>query len=199
MQLKTSALITRKQLACLTGGNVDGVKHKNTLKVGTPITYCGGGALGVKQGTLHHMCLKEYQNHPLPESIADDFWVYKRGMKGGNVNCVHVLAQQTNPIPIFWEPASQEGKSHVDGMKANGVVYVGHWEIIEVENCIENTFRYKGSERIAKICMRYHFYSDRWSSVIDVCQDKTPKAILSLNFSHLSPEVKVRYYIFKVE
>ena len=66
----TSALITRWQLACLMGGKDDGkLKHRNILEVGTPIAYCGGPALGIKNGIINHMCYQHLPKQSHFESI----------------------------------------------------------------------------------------------------------------------------------
>lgn len=62
MTIKSSALITRKQLACLTGGKVDKIQQSNALNVGTPFPYCGGRAVAIKGGMVHLICLKEKQS-----------------------------------------------------------------------------------------------------------------------------------------
>lgn len=182
MPLQTSALITRKQLACLTGGKVDGAQHTNILNVGTPFMYCGGSAIAMKQGVVHHICLKEGQNTPLPDSITKPFEVWKQRMKSGNEHCINVLAQQANPIPIFWEPKSQEGKSVVAGTSAKGVVYAGHWKINHVEDLIGKGVEKLNRERIALIRLSFVRYNHTWHEIIEECKDKTPAQIRSTYF-----------------
>jgi hypothetical protein len=180
MPLQTSSLITRKQLACLTGGKVDGAQHTNILNVGTPFMYCGGSAIGIKQGIVHHMCLKEAQNTALPHSVNEPFEVWKQRMKSGNERCINALSHQVNPIPVFWEPKSQEGKCAVAGTGAKGVVYVGHWKIDYVENLIGREVEKLNRERVALIRLSFVSYNHTWHEIIDECQDKSPGDIRSI-------------------
>lgn len=69
---------------------MDGAQHTNILNVGTPFMYCGGSAIGMKQGIVHHMCLKEAQNTALPDSVNEPFEVWKQRMKSGNERCINL-------------------------------------------------------------------------------------------------------------
>lgn len=193
----TSALITCWQLACLMGGkDVGKLKHRNILKVGTPIAYCGGSALGMKNGIIHHMCLKEEYNYPMPESADLVFKeVYKMGMKGPkSERCLSILEKQRRAIPIFWEPISQERRSPVAGTNSRGVVYAGHWKIIEVENHAQepiymppfgDPLTVDNKPRIAVIHLKFQHYNHRWSNIINHCQDKTPYEIKDVDFANI--------------
>ena len=174
--LKRSALITRKQLACLTGGKVDGFEHENTLNVGTPVTFCGGSALGIRDGIVHHICLKSDQNTKMP-STKDTFSFSKQRMKTGNERCVRVLKDQDRAIPIFWEPALQKGS-------AKGVEYVGHWIIRTVEDHVHEPFVEMGKERIAKISLDFNHFNDEWDNIIGQCEGKSPEEIKSMDFTN---------------
>ncbi|KAL3803805.1 hypothetical protein HJC23_003967 [Cyclotella cryptica] len=185
--LQKSALITRKQLGCLTGGKIDTVQHKNILGVGTPINCYGGPAIGIKNGVVHHMCLKENRNHPIPNSSNEDFLVYKEPENRSVDHKLNVLKQIHHhpPIPIFWEPVSQDTRSTTIGNNAKGVAYIGHWRVNRVEDLSNNPVTIKGKQRIALICLRFHYYSQIWSNIIDFCHDKTCHEIKIIDFQHL--------------
>lgn len=184
--LKKSALITRKQLGCLTGGKIDNVQHENILGVGTPIHCYGGSAIGIKKGVIHHMCLKEDRNHPIPKSSYEDFLVYKEPEKGSMDHRMNALkrACQHPPIPIFWEPVYQNGKSTAFDTIAKGVAYIGHWRVTRVDDLRDNPVMIKGRQRIALICLKFHDYNQRWSDIIDLCHDKACSEIKKINFQH---------------
>jgi hypothetical protein len=187
MILKKSALITRKKLGCLTGGKIDNVQHENILGVGTPIHCYGGSAIGIKKGVIHHMCLKENRNHPIPNSSYEDFLVYKEPEKGLTDHRMNALRQayQHPPIPIFWEPISQNGKSTTNDKIAKGVSYIGHWRVTRVDDLWDNPVVIKGKQRIALICLKFHDYNQRWSNIIAFCHDKACIEIKTINFQHL--------------
>jgi hypothetical protein len=195
MPLPTSALITRKQLACLTGGNVNGVQQRNILKVGTPVQYCGGRAIAIKNGTIHHVCLKEGRNHPMPESVEEEFLIYKEpedAVKDAALSALKQAASNNSTIPIFWEPKLQKGKNCVHGMSAKGVMYIGHWTVTEVEDLTENLIKILDRPRNALVHLEFNCYSHYWSNIIDNACRLSCQEIGSVDFSVLNEfEMKI--------
>ena len=122
--------------------------------------------------------------------------MYKKGKTGPkDERVVSILEKQQKAIPIFWEPISQERKSPVSGTNSCGVVYVGHWKIIEVENHTQrpiymppfgNPLKVNAEPRIAVIHLKFNHYNQRWSNIIDHCQDKTPNEIKDVDFANIA-------------
>ncbi|CAB9500615.1 expressed unknown protein [Seminavis robusta] len=176
--LKRSAFITRTQLAALSGGKVDGKRYsQNPLRVETPFQYCGGGAFGSKDEFLHHICIKEENNLPLPSSEDEDFIIYRFAKKDGQVQKdirdLKLNISSQPPIPIFWEPTptnkTQKGGSPVQ--------YVGHWK---AKNVKVEKFSYNNKLRCANIWFRFHRYDGRFDRIIQYAHDKPPWAIFPL-------------------
>eukprot|EP00984_Skeletonema_dohrnii_P005955 scaffold2112_cov85-Skeletonema_dohrnii-CCMP3373.AAC.4 len=177
--LRKSSLITRKNLACLTGGNVSNHRMGNPLNVRTPVTYCGGKAIATWDKIVQHICIKEENNHPYPQNTREQFVMYRHAPENGNnqQEDVQFLLRTPTPIAIFWEPANQIGKKKV--------TYLGHWNVAEIEDMIDRQFQYKGSNRSAKMYFDFNHFDERWEKIISLCHDKDPEQIKTINFEEL--------------
>lgn len=180
--IRKSSLITRKQLACLTGGKVDKHQMGNPLNVGTPITYCGGPAIAISNGKIHHICIKEAKNYPRPQSTREQFVMYRLAPKNNGENQQRdielLLREQTTTpnviVPIFWEPANQSGQKKV--------TYLGHWKLQRIEDLRDRHFHYNGSRRCAKLHFDFNHFNERWEDIINLCCDKTVEQIKATDF-----------------
>jgi hypothetical protein len=177
--LRKSSLITRKQLACLTGGKVDKHQMGNPLNVGTPVTYCGGPAIATSNGLARRICIKEVNNHPYPQNTLEQFVMYRIAPKNGESQQRDVelfLRVQSNhhPIPVFWEPANQS--------RQKKVTYLGHWKIAQIEDMRDRHFQYNGSSRCAKLYFDFDHFNERWEHIINLCHDKTVQQIKAIDF-----------------
>mmetsp|Transcript_28534 Transcript_28534/g.64907 ORF Transcript_28534/g.64907 Transcript_28534/m.64907 type:complete len:351 (-) Transcript_28534:50-1102(-) len=166
ISLPHSKLVTRKQLNYITGGERGGCK--NPLQAGTPLSFVGGRAFAFKGGKLHHVCIKEFMNHPLPRSVEEEFSIYRCASSAGRKDIGEQLEDfETNPaVPIFWEPAEQpDSKTKIS--------YVGHWKIVGVKKYLNNPFVYKNSPRCGIVGFRFVRYDESWNNIIGLCHDKT--------------------------
>eukprot|EP00985_Skeletonema_marinoi_P004727 scaffold2051_cov139-Skeletonema_marinoi.AAC.11 len=177
--LRKSSLITRENLACLTGGKVSNQRMGNPLNVGTAVTYCGGSAIASSNKIVQHICIKEAKNRPYPQNTREQFVMYRHAPENGNnqQNDVQFLLHTPTPIPIFWEPANQSGQKKV--------TYLGHWNVAEIEDMIDRQFQYKGTNRSAKMYFDFNHFDERWEKIIGLCHDKTPEQIKTINFEDM--------------
>jgi hypothetical protein len=188
--IRSSALITRMQLACLTGGKVNQHQYRNILKVDTPMGYCGGRAIATKNGKVHHICIKEELNCPYPSSYKEQFVMYRIAPGNGSMQQrdIELLRRwlptrssttdeegplETHPpIPIFWQPTHQ---------KCTAVIYLGHWNIAHIEEL--RSFKYLDIPRCAKLYFDFDHYDDNWEQIIEICKDKSPDQIKEMDFN----------------
>lgn len=175
--LRQSCLITREQLHCITGGKRGG--HKNPLKVGTPMGFCGGPAIAMSGGKVHHICLKWSMNYPLPKSEGEPFLMYRRA-KANDTSQQRDVQQLADypyrdhpPIPVFWEPEDQEGTK---------VRYVGHWKVVDIEDHSDKPITYLEIPRSAVLKLSYVDFDSRWDRIIRDCQDKEPSEIKAMKW-----------------
>lgn len=179
--LRKSCPITRKQLACLTGGKVNKHQYGNPLNVKTPVTYCGGAAMATKNGRVHHLCMKEEMNYPYPSNQNEQFVVYRRapsqrGTQQRDVKLLIMAHPNHPPIPIFWEPSDQSGSA---------VMYIGHWKISHIEDLRDRTEMHLGCYRCAKLYFDFYRFDENWEKVIRDSHDKTLEQIKELNFDNI--------------
>jgi len=178
--LPQSSLISREQLHCLTGGVRGG--HKNPLNVGTPMGFCGGRSLATLNGNVHHICIKECMNHPLPTHVNKQFLLYRRTKgRGSLVRDIQLLIDTPNhpPIPIFWEPADQVGTR---------VTYVGHWKVTDIEDYSNKPVLYMGIQRCALLRLKFDHFDQGWAQIIYVSHDKTNDEIRAINWDEVGLE-----------
>mmetsp|Transcript_15498 Transcript_15498/g.37158 ORF Transcript_15498/g.37158 Transcript_15498/m.37158 type:complete len:470 (-) Transcript_15498:29-1438(-) len=178
-----TTLISREKLHCITGGMRG--NYKNPLGVGTPIGFCGGPAFATSGGRVHHICIKENMNHPLPNSLGEEFALYRRAKPNGplprDIWLLMVLQSNHPPIPIFWEPVKQEG---------SGVSYVGHWEVTSIDDYSNNPISYMGIDRCAIVKLQFVRFDQGWAQIIQLCHDKSNCEIKSINWG----EIEVKGY-----
>ena len=190
--IRSSALITRMQLACLTGGKVNQHQYGNILKVDTPMGYCGGRAIATKNGKVHHICIKEELNCPYPSSYKEQFVMYRiapgngsmqqrdiellrRWLPTGSITTEEGPASEPHPpIPIFWQPTDQ---------KYTAVIYLGHWNIVHIEQL--RSFKYLDIPRCAKLYFDFDHFDDNWEQIIELCKDKSPDQIKEMDFNSI--------------
>ena len=174
-----SSLITRKQLHCLTGGIHGG--YKNPLNVGTPMLDCGGRAIATKDGLIQHICIKEDMNHPLPQSMDEDFLIYRRTKgPGALVKDIQLLVniQHDHPsMPIFWERDNQTGTG---GKK---VMYVGHWKYDSHEDYSKKPIHYMGYLRCALVTLKFDHFNENWAQIIHICHEKTVEEVKAMKWN----------------
>ena len=189
--IRSSALITRMQLACLTGGKVNQHQYGNILKVDTPMGYCGGRAIATKNGKVHHICIKEELNCPYPSSYKEQFVMYRIAPGNGSMQQrdIELLrrwlptrsitteegSEPHPPIPIFWQPTDQ---------KCTAVIYLGHWNIVHIEEL--RSVKYLDITRCAKLYFDFDRYDDNWENVIELCKDKSPDQIKEMDFNSIN-------------
>ncbi|KAL7491209.1 hypothetical protein ACHAWT_000628, partial [Skeletonema menzelii] len=178
--LRKSCLISRKQLACLTGGKVN--EHRNPLNVGTPISYTGGAAMAKKDDKIHHLCMKEEMNHPYPSTDEEQFIVYRKAPSesGKHQKDVELLIKahpNHPPIPIFWEPTDQSGSTEVAKIFGAPVMYIGHWKVAQIEDLKGREEMYLGHYRCAKIYLDFSYFDERWEEIIRRSHDQTIEQI----------------------
>eukprot|EP00573_Skeletonema_grethae_P003160 CAMPEP_0201686368 /NCGR_PEP_ID=MMETSP0578-20130828/842_1 /ASSEMBLY_ACC=CAM_ASM_000663 /TAXON_ID=267565 /ORGANISM="Skeletonema grethea, Strain CCMP 1804" /LENGTH=508 /DNA_ID=CAMNT_0048170417 /DNA_START=29 /DNA_END=1555 /DNA_ORIENTATION=- len=182
--LRKSCLITRKQLACLTGGKVNKHQYGNPLNVRTPVTYCGGAAMATENGRVRHLCMKEEMNYSYPSNQNEQFVVYRRapshrGTQQRDVKLLIMAHPNHPPIPIFWEPSDQSGKP--SDQSGSVVMYIGHWKIGHIEDLRDRTEMHLGCYRCAKIYFDFYRFDEHWEKVIRDSHDKTHEQIKELN------------------
>ncbi|KAL7529172.1 hypothetical protein ACHAXR_002829 [Thalassiosira sp. AJA248-18] len=165
-----TCLITRMQIHCLTGGIRGG--YKNPLNVATPMGFCGGRALATLDGKIHHICVKEDMNHPLPKFLDEEFLLYRRTKTRGpllrDIQLLVDLQLNHPPIPIFWEPTDQEDTK---------VRYVGHWKVTNVDDFSSNPIVYMDYLRCALVKLKFVQFNQRWAHIIHLCRDKSNRSI----------------------
>ncbi|KAL7453512.1 hypothetical protein ACHAWC_005178 [Mediolabrus comicus] len=189
--IRSSALITRMQLACLTGGKVNQHQYRNILKVDTPMGYCGGRAIATKNGKVHHICIKEELNCPHPSSYKEQFVMYRiapgnGSMQQRDIDCYvdgyqHVVLRwkmvqvwsHTHPFQ-FLQPTHQ---------KCTAVIYLGHWNIVHIEQL--RSFKYLDIPRCAKLYFDFDHFDDNWEQIIEICKDKSPDQIKEMDFNSI--------------
>ena len=175
--IQQSCGITRKKLHCLTGGICGG--YKNPLNVGTPMGFCGGRAFATKDGRVHHICIKEEKNHPLPISADEEFLLYRIAKnRGTQERDIRLLNDSPGhpPIPIFWEPTGQPKNT------TKIVKYVGHWKIANIDDFSRNPVKYMGEKRCALIKFKFARFDQRWTHIMQLSRGKTEKEIASMNW-----------------
>lgn len=186
LPIQKTSLITRKQLACLTGGNIGG--NRNPLKVGTPFNFCGGRSMAMSNGRIHHICIKEEKNHPLPKSINENFLMYRisktPGQLPSDVKVLIKMGRRHPPIPIFWEPTNQKKQSAVIEGNATAVAYVGHWKFSDIKHYAENPVDYLGYLRCAEMSFEFDHFDKCWSRIIHLCHNKSINQIKTLDFEN---------------
>ena len=89
-----------------------------------------------------------------------------------------LLRQQTEedpnpPIPIFWEPTDQSGTA---------VMYLGHWNIVHIEDLRDRSVTYLDKTRCAKLYFDFDHFDEKWDKIIELCKDKSLQQIKELNF-----------------
>ena len=108
--LRRSELITRKQLALVSGGKGD---EENLLKLATPISSMGGAAIATKKGLLSHIVIKEFRNVPLPATECEEYILNCYGTSPSRDVLLmqrQLQSEGTQPsVPFFWEPQKQPG------------------------------------------------------------------------------------------
>ena len=177
------------------GSKPNGSKHGNPLNLGTPFNYCGGRAFALSKGKIHHVCIKEECNHPLPENPQKEHLIIYRIGKDANgglpidierlaTNITH--DEEDNAIPIFWEPTNQQHRSGVSGGK--GVAYVGHWKCKKVTPLKNHV--YLDIQRCARIEFEFDRHDERTSKIINRCCDKTCDEIDNMSFDDVKRSTK---------
>eukprot|EP00527_Entomoneis_sp_CCMP2396_P008292 CAMPEP_0198141480 /NCGR_PEP_ID=MMETSP1443-20131203/4486_1 /TAXON_ID=186043 /ORGANISM="Entomoneis sp., Strain CCMP2396" /LENGTH=550 /DNA_ID=CAMNT_0043804245 /DNA_START=53 /DNA_END=1705 /DNA_ORIENTATION=- len=180
--LQQSEFITRKQLGALSGRNVEGKKHYNALRLGTPFYLTG--AVGTSNNLVNYICIKEGHNIPLPESPQDGLVIYRHAShksKDEIQRDVHLLMEKDRrqkSIPIFWEPCSQPVRK---GEK--GVIYVGHWNFLKAE---VYKFKYKNIDRCGELHFEFERYDRRFDRIIALAHGKTSFEIGNLSFDDIN-------------
>lgn len=186
MPLQQSSLITRKQLACISGGTVNKKKCPNFLKLGTPFNYCGQGSFAQKGNRVHHINVKEEMNLPFPDSNKEELIIHKivtKTYKQGELpKQIQAMKDTPHVVPIFLEPKDQSTKSGADTGK--GLTYVGHWKVTNVLRRTKEYYRNK------EICARTYFQFDRFdeefSKYIEYAHDKPISELITMeNFAHM--------------
>lgn len=180
MPLQKTPLITRKQLACLSGGTV-GTPCANPLNFGTPFSFCGGKSFATTRGIIHHICVKEEGNIPFPDSQNEPLVINKYKLNSDYPAEVKILKTRGThhpSIPIFLEPRNQISKSTTEGGK--GVTYVGHWKVTNVNS--ERNRAYDSRAILATVNFSFDRFDDNTSNIIHRAYNKTCHEIKAMNF-----------------
>lgn len=180
MTLQKTPLITRKQLACLSGGTV-GTRCANPLKFGTPFSFCGGKSFATTKGIIHHICVKEQGNIPFPDSQDEPLVINKYKINNEYPAEIKILKKrdtQHPPIPIFVEPLNQKSKSKADSGK--GVTYVGHWKVANVD--FEQNRVYDNRIVLATVNFSFDRFDENISNIIHRAHNESCDKIKTMDF-----------------
>ncbi|GFH56057.1 hypothetical protein CTEN210_12533 [Chaetoceros tenuissimus] len=186
MPLQQSSLITRKQLACISGGTVNKKKCPNFLKLGTPFNYCGQGSFAQKGNRVHHINVKEEMNLPFPDNNKEELIIHKIVTKtyiqGELPKQIQAMKDTPHVVPIFLEPKDQSTKSGADTGK--GLTYLGHWK---VTNVLRRTKEYyKNKEICARTYFQFDRFDEEFSKYIEYAHDKPISELITMeNFAHM--------------
>lgn len=199
MPLQQSSLITRKQLACISGGTVDKKKCPNFLKLGTPFTYCGGRSYALKGNRVHHICVKEEMNLPFPDSNKEELVIHKYTPKRYDAKLpkeIQAMKDTPHVVPIFLEPKDQSTRNGADSGK--GIAYVGHWKVTRV---LKRRELYKDQLICARTYFQFDRFDEEFSKYIEHAHNKHISELVTVeNFDHMeTPEDSDDYHSHDID
>lgn len=184
MHLQQSSLITRKQLACISGGKK---KCPNFLKLGTPFTYCGGRSYALKGNRVHHICVKEEMNLPFPSSNKEELVIHKYTPKRYDAKLpkeMQAMKDTPHVVPIFLEPKDQSTRNGADSGK--GIAYVGHWKVTRV---LKRRELYKDQLICARTYFQFDRFDEEFSKYIEHAHNKPISELITVeNFDHMETQ-----------
>lgn len=107
----------------------------------------------MSNGRIHHICIKEEKNYPLPKSINENFLMY-------------IISKIPGQLPIYVKVLIKMGQWHTNQKKSSLVIeanvtsaaYVGHWKLSDIKHYAENPVDYLGYLHCAKVSFEFdHF------------------------------------------
>lgn len=136
---------------------------------------------------MHHICIKEENNKPLPTSNRENLVIHKIA-RNGKIKELPIGVQylwnrdsRQQAIPIFWEPKVQSSiNSIIKAMGGTGICYVGHWKVVYLH---KKQFKHKGKQRCAEIHFEFVRYDNRFHRIIAMACTKSCNDIRRLDFT----------------
>lgn len=194
--VRTSKLIAREQLVCLSGGEVDGHRDtKNPLQLATPIRLNPEVIVTTHGSLVAHIIMHEATNQPFPKSDQEvlRFCRFSYPFECPTVRVppdVYLMQAQSKSIPIFLEAKRSRTKK---------VKYVGHWKVVTVKiwssHCV-----YKERDRSASIGMRLDRYDEQFASIIEIaCGITSVAQLVQLDFDDANSAVAAAAVAMKLE